>query len=170
MTTIVVWGVMRRGHRSRIHLAVSVNRQDGHLEAMPLQAGAGAQHRPVLDRGGDEVPSLGARRPGQARDGQVRVLGRAAGEHDLARLGTQRRGDLLAGIIQALPRSATDGMQARRVPEMLGEVREHGFEDLGPQRRGRGVVEVDGHGRGRLCPTGSDRPQSAGPPRAGEYR
>ena len=85
---------------------------------MPFEAGAGAQHRSVLDRGGDEVPSLGAGCPGQARDGEVRVLGRAAGEDDLAGLGAQRGRYFLAGVIEPLAGPPAGGVEARGVAEM----------------------------------------------------
>ena len=87
----------------RVDAAISVDRQVGHPEAGALHDCAGVEDRLVLHAAGDDMASLGARGPGGTLDGKVVGLAAAAGEDDLARLGTQDRGDLLACLVETLP-------------------------------------------------------------------
>ena len=96
----------------------------------------------VLDRADDEVAGLEALQV--AGEGQVVGLGAAGGEDDLALGGAEGRGDGGARRFDGAPPLAAQRVQLGRVAVALAEVRQHRLEDARVDRRGRGVVEVDG--------------------------
>ena len=92
----------------------------------------------------------GARMPGDHRSpgGRGDGLGGPAGEDDLAGAGTEQVGDLLAGLLERDAAGQPFGVDAARVGGHQAleaapvEHGHHGVARLGPQRRGRRVVEV----------------------------
>jgi hypothetical protein len=56
----------------------------------------------------------------------------------------EERGDLLARAIDGASRARAVDVPARRVAEVLAQVRQHRVDDLGQERRRRVVIEVDG--------------------------
>ena len=106
----------------------------------------------VLDRGAQDARAtrvLRATCPEQALDGEVVRLRAARGEDDLARPAVQRAGDRLAGLLDHPSGVATGAVQGRRVADAT-ELRGHRRCCFGEDRRGRRVVEIDGHRWSRL--------------------
>ena len=93
--------------------AVAVDGHPDDLEAELLEAGARVEHRAMLHGGGHDAVADGLARPRGALDGEVDGLRAAAREHDLARVGAERRGDRSRG-----PRR---GPGAPRRPALWGD-------------------------------------------------
>ena len=76
---------------------------------------------------------------------QVVGLGRARGEHDLARVGADQPRDIGARLLdrRLAPPCRRRGSRWMRVAELLGEVRQHRVEHARVERRRRLVVEID---------------------------
>jgi len=103
---------------------------------------AGQQDGMVLDGRAED----GAAGDGMgAEDGQIVRLGPPGGEHDLARLAPERGGDVVAGVVDGLPGGPGHGVAPRRVPEVLGQVGQHGGHGLGAHGRRRRVVQIRAH-------------------------
>jgi len=156
--------VERRLELVRIHPPVAIDRQLDDLEPELLEVPQRMTDGVVLDRRGDDPVAARLARPGRALQGEVVGLRAARGEDDLAPLGAQPCRDALVGIIERRARRATERMGRARVPERLGHERQHRVEDLAPERRRRGVIEVDRHRPDRTpepcskpCPTHRDR-------------
>jgi hypothetical protein len=141
-------------HLVGVDAAVSVHADDGDLEALPLEHRGRGEDRLVLHGAGHDVPAPRAGRPRHAAHGEIVRLGAAGGEHDLARLRPEVAGDLLARLVECLARATARRVDARRVALVLRQVREHGLEHLGTDRRGGRVIEVDRHRPmiARACP------------------
>ena len=94
-------------------------------------------------RGNDVIAAI-ASRAHDSFDREVVGLARAAGEHDLVRVGADERRDLPArGVDGFLRIPAKCMLLARGVAELPAEIREHGLEHAGIDRS-RGVkVEID---------------------------
>ena len=146
-----------RAHHLGGDHAVGRRIQEGHVEALALQALAGIEHGLVLDRASDDVAaallpggSLGIDLGG-ALHGEVVALGGAAGEDDFLRVGADQAGGLLAGGLDAvLGIPAETVVAASGIAELLAEIGKHGLHDAGVAAGGGGIVEVDGglHGHG----------------------
>jgi hypothetical protein len=80
-------------------------------------------------------------------DGEVIRL-RASGRKDdrLRRAAKQRR-DSLPCILNSCTGATTDRMLARRIAEVLAQVREHRVNDFGQQRGSGVVIKIDRHER-----------------------
>ena len=91
-----------------------------------------------------------------AEDGEVVGLGAAPGEHHLAGRAAERRGDVVAGLVEGPPGVA--GRRGRPLGLANRSARKGSMasDGLGPHRRRGGVVEVgDGvHRHGYGTPTG----------------
>ena len=125
--------------------AVGLDGQVGDAVARLFELLAGVEHGLVLGDLGDDVVAALAVHLGDALDGEVVGLGGAGGEDDLLGGGADELGDLLAGLLDGLlgfPAEAV--VAAGGVAEVAGEVRHHGFEHAGVERRGGVVVHVDG--------------------------
>jgi hypothetical protein len=132
-------GTQRVRDPLHVHDAGRVDRDDGHRHAAALQRLQRLQHRRVLDRGRDHV-ALGD----QTADHEVVGFRRPRGEHDLLRVCADERGHLRARLLDRVRGLLAESVVlARRVPEALGEVRQHRVEHRGVDRRRRVVVEVD---------------------------
>ena len=94
-------------------------------EPLPLEAVARGEHCLVLDRGGHDpvAEALLARRSSGSLHGEVVGLGAAVGEDDLARLATEVGRHRLARLFERGLRCPGHGVDARGVPERLGEER-----------------------------------------------
>ena len=92
--------------------------------------------------------------PGGALEGEVVRFGPAGREHDLAGLAMEVGGDLLVGVVERGAGGPAEAVGGARVPERLGQERQHRVEDLATERGRGGVVEVDRH---RADRTPSDR-------------
>jgi hypothetical protein len=114
----------------------------------PLEVPAGVEHGLVLGHLRDHVVALLAIELDHALDRQVVRLGRAARPDDVLRPRPDEPRHLLArGLHRLLGLPPEAVAPARRVPEDLGEVRQHGLEHARVDRRGRMVVHVDALGR-----------------------
>ena len=93
---------------------------------------------------GDDVIALLAVHLGDALDRQVVRFGGAAREDDFLGVGADQIGDLLARLFDRLFGFPPERMvAARRVAEVLREVRQHRLDDARIDRRRRVIVHVD---------------------------
>ena len=121
--------------------AEAVHGQIGRGESLPFERLHRPQHRVMLDLRGDDVPrALGG---GNALDSEIVRLGAARGEDDLILGDLEEARDLLARRLHAIARFAAEAVDARRIAEVLAEVRQHGLEHLGVHRGGCVVIEID---------------------------
>ena len=83
--------------------------------------------------------------PGSAKaeNCQVVAFGAAAGEDDLGGAASQQRRYRLPRTLDRRPRLLSVMMDGRRVAEVLPEVGLHRLKDLGQDRRGGVIVEID---------------------------
>ena len=128
-----------------IDAALAVDTDHAHPDMrVPLEVVRRIEHRVVLDRAHDEAVLFvaPASLEGTAEREVIR-LGATAREHDLRRLRADRGGDLHAGLVDESASGATLGVDARGVPVALAEDASHRLRDLGVDRRGRGVIEID---------------------------
>ncbi len=81
----------------------------------------------------------------RALDGKVVRLGRARGEHDLARLGADELRKLRPRALDRIRRLAAISVRDRAgIAEFLCEPRQHFLEHARIARRRRLVIEIDG--------------------------
>ena len=130
----------------RIDSPITIDRQLDDLEAEPLEIAERVADGMVLDRRGDDSMPAGLAGPSGAFEGEVVRLRAAGREDDLARLGVEARRHALVCLVEGGPRLSPERVRAGRVAELLREEGQHRVECLGPERRRRGVVEVDRHG------------------------
>ena len=97
----------------------------------------------MLDCRRDNVIARGAQCHCAALDCRVVGLGAAAGEDNLVGAAFQRLRHNIPSILQSLPGSLPNGVDAGRVAEGFLQVRQHGLQRLRPKGRGRGVVQID---------------------------
>ena len=122
------------------HLAELVHGQIRDLEAIAFEPLAGVEHGLVLGRLRDDVVALLLVHRGNALDGQVVALGRAARENNFLGRGTDQGRDLIAGFLDGRFRFPSIRMAATGgIPELLREVRQHGLDHARIDPR-RGVV------------------------------
>ena len=141
---------------------------DGHLDDLEpelLEVRERVADRVVLHRRGDDPRAARPAGPRGALEREVDRLGPAAREHDLAGVRPDRPREPLVRVVEGLAGGPTPGVRGRRVAEDAAQVRQHRLEDLGAQRRRRGVVEVDRHGPRIVRPgaSGSDAGPGAEP-------
>jgi hypothetical protein len=127
--------------RLGIHEAVPVHVQVGGLEPQGLEVLHRPQHRVVLDLRRDEVAATAPHR--HALDRHVVGLGAARGEHDLLLAHPEEVRHLLARGLEPLARLPAEAVHARRIAEVLAEVRQHRGNHLGMYRGGGVVIEID---------------------------
>ena len=84
--------------------------QQRHLEALAGQPSERIEDRLVFGGDRNQMIPAPAVALGRAADGQIVALGGAAGEHDLARLGADGRGDATAGVVDRLFRLPAEGV------------------------------------------------------------
>ena len=101
------------------------------------------EHGRMLDGGDDDFVAVRVR--GQAGAYRRIVALRAAGgEQDLVgEGGSDERRDLFAGRPHPLAAWRAEGVQRRRIAEMLGQIRQHRRDDLGIDPSRRVVVQID---------------------------
>src|SRR5205814_564574 len=164
MLTSVVSG-QRVPQGVRIHEPVAVDRQPGYLEAIALEGLDGTEHGIVFDGRGDQMPATVRISVGNASQGKVVTLGAAGGKDHVPCLDAVESRDLVAGLVDRLPGALAETIDAGGIAELLGQVRHHGLENLGVERRGGRMVQVHhrhhsmvSRGRGWL----SETPQLAG--------
>ena len=133
----------------RIHPAAAVHRDLHHLEAELLQVTHGVSDGVVLHGARHETVAVRLAGPRRALDGQVVRLRAAGRDHHLASRPTERDREALVGLVERVARNPSEGVGRGGIPERAAQVREHGFQGLGAQRRGRRVVQVDRH-QGRI--------------------
>ena len=78
-----------------------------------------------------------------ALQSRVVRLGAPGGEGDLTRAAAQRPGDRPAGRVHDAAALLGERVDAGRVAEVLREVRHHGSDHLGTDRRRRGMVHIN---------------------------
>jgi hypothetical protein len=121
--------------------AVDVHGDAAYLPAVPFKPVAGTCGGGVLDHAGDDAASRACL--GDATDREVVGLRAARGEEHLVGLASNEPCDLLPRVLHGLSRPQPQRVPARRVAEVLAQVGQHGVDDLGEDRRGRVVIEID---------------------------
>ena len=125
----------RRFERGERDQAVLGDRQVGDAEPFALQGRAAFEHAFVLGQQSDDVVfrrvggGVLAREMRRALQGKVVGLGRAGGEHDLARIGVDEARNFGARPVDRRHRAvAVDMAFAVRVAVIDGEIRHHRLE------------------------------------------
>ncbi len=132
---------------ARVHDAVVVRHEQGHVENFLLERFEDVDDGLVLGHLADQVPPAAGLVVCDPRDRKVVRLGRARSEYDTVRVDADQSRDLASrrlddpvGLLPVL-------VARRRVAEQCGipEYTDHGIGDSRIHRRRRGVVEVDVH-------------------------
>ena len=127
------------------------DRQERHAHAVAAKSSQRIKHRFVFRLDADHMVPLTAWVFGQAAEGQVVALRRAAGEHDFAGIGVQGPGDRASSLFNGLVDFRADRVAGTgRVAVLFAEVRQHGGDDPRIDSRGGMVIEIDG-GLNHLC-------------------
>ncbi len=87
--------------------------------------------------------------PGDAAYGQVVAFAAAGSEHDFGRAGVEDGGNGAASFVQRLFGYASLAVNAGSVAEVFTEIGQHCFQHQRRDRRGGGMVEIDGAGGSR---------------------
>ena len=154
----------RRVQLVRVNPPVAIHRQLDDLEPELLEIAQRMPDGVVLDRRGHDPMTTALARPCRALEGEVVRLGPAGCEDDLAGLGIQARGDSLVRIVERGARGTAERVGGARVAERFRQERPHRLEDLGSDRRRRGVIEVDRH------PGDATPPSPGGPYEASTWK
>ena len=133
----------------RVHAAEAVDGDLHHLETELLQVAHGVPDGVVLHGARHEPVAVRLAGPRRALDRQVVRLRAAGGDHELAGRPTERDRQALVGLVERVAGDPAERVSRRGVPEQAAQVREHGLQGLGAQRRGRRMVQVDRH-QGRI--------------------
>ena len=140
-------GTERGLERPHVEHALSRDGHGAHRDAVPLEIAAGFEHRFVLDRGNDKFRRALRKKLAEplhdAPQHHVVRLRRRAGEDDLAKIGTERRGDPLAGRVERRDRFLPERMHRAGVPEPGAEIRPHRACDRVVDRRRCRVIQID---------------------------
>ena len=143
-------GAQQPGEAIRADQSGGVDAQGVEPPALFHQPLGRLDHAGVFDRGDDDLSGLDAVRRTWAIPRTARLLASVplAGENqpvrlEVAEVGAENFGDLLAGIFQAAAGTLPRLVLAGRVGVTLGEASGNGVGDLRAGRRRRAVVEVD---------------------------
>ena len=119
------------------------------LESLALQLTHAVERGLVLGLERDDVLAAALVELRRALEREIDRLGRAAGPDNLARVGIDQCGHLLARFLDDGLGLPTPGMAARgRIAEMLAQPGDHGVDNAGVYRRGCAVIEVNREMRG----------------------
>ena len=142
----------------RIHNAVPVNREIGYADAVSFEILTGLEDGVVLDCGGDDMIAAIFAGAGDTLDGEIVCLCPAARKHDLRGIGADEVCHFAPRFFHGLPGLFAQGVSARGIAEGMPQERQHGFEDIRMQRRGRAMVKINGlHANSfRVFPSGAD--------------
>ena len=134
-----------------IDAALLVHRQLVHHVALFFELVAQRQDGRVLDHGGDDAAPFGLRLDG-GEDGGGIGFGTAGGEDDFGIVrGAEQGLHLDPGLLQRLAHLCAETVDGRGIAELLGEERQHGFDDRRIAGRRCVVVHVDGFHGGSLA-------------------
>ena len=109
----------------------AIDGEPRHFEAGLLERVRRTQHRIVLDRGRNHVPSLVGIPLRDPLEREVVALRSARCEDDFLGRHPVISGDLVARLVDCLARALTEPINTRGVAELVGEVRHHRLEHLG---------------------------------------
>jgi SHS2 domain-containing protein len=150
----------RRLELVEVEQAVFLHVEVGDVETLALQLAHRVEHRLVLCLHGDQVLAARLVELRRALDREVVRLGRTRRPDDLARVGADQRGDVLARLLDHRFGFPAPGVAARRgVAEVLTQPRDHRVNDTLVHRVRGGVVDVDREVRGRVHGRFVGRPQ-----------
>jgi len=119
-----------------------VDGQPRDLKASLFERVRRAEHRVVLDGGGDHVPAAVDVTLRDPLKGEVVALRAARRENDFFGRHPVIGSDLVPRLVDCLPRALTEPVDAGGIAKLVGEVRHHRLKHLGIERRGCGMVEV----------------------------
>jgi len=128
----------------RIHNAVPVNREIGYGDAVSFEILTGLEDGVVLDYGGDDMIAAIFAGAGDALDREIVCLCPTARKHDLRGIGADEGCHFAPRFFYGLPGFSAQGVSARGIAEGMPQEGQHGFEDIGMQRRGRAMVKING--------------------------
>jgi hypothetical protein len=152
---------MRHGDQRRVavdclsrlvqpHASIRVDADAGHATRMPFEPRTRLRRRRMFDHARDDVVA-GLERFDCAADCEIVRFGAARCEEHFGGVAAEQRGDLFARACHGSARTRAVDVAARRIAEMLAQVRKHRIDDLGQNGCRCIVVEVDGvvvgHGR-----------------------
>jgi hypothetical protein len=112
------------------HATLAVDGKTSHFDSLTFKQLARPSGGGMLYRRGDDV-SPRRRTIERTPDGEVVGLGAPRREHDFVGLAAEERGHLFAGVFHGAFGALTIDMSARRVAEVLPQVRQHRLDDQG---------------------------------------
>ena len=130
-------------HRRRVHPALGVHRQVGHLIALLFQVLGRVEDGVVLDGGGNDVPALLLTELRHPAQGPVVGLGAAGGEIELLRPGVQTGGDVRPGGFQIGLGLLTKGVETGGIAISLLQMGHHSGQRSGGKPGGGGVIGIE---------------------------
>ncbi len=98
----------------------------------------------MLDRAGDNVPSVLTHGMRHTANCQIVRFGRAAGKHDVFGTRADQGGNLFARRHHGGMRVLTVYMRGRRITEVFPQIGQHRLDDARIDRRGGVVIQIDG--------------------------
>ena len=119
-----------------------IDRRDPHVVTGRVERSRGLDHGLVLDARADDAAAGVAASEAQGR--QVVRLAAGPGEDDPSSRGAECREQPIPGLLHGDAARPTICVQARRIAELLRQVRFHRRPYLRAERSGRGVIEIDG--------------------------
>ncbi len=124
--------------------AALVDGQERHVPSAASQRLQRIEHGFVLNRGGNQMTSTGRLQGfGCAAKSEVVAFGASGGKHNLRGVGPDQGGDLTPGVIDARLGLLAEVVNARRVAPQLPNRPVDPVGDLGGDRGGRVVIEID---------------------------
>ena len=137
-------GAYGRLEHLQIQHAVGLHLQIGHFKALALQLAAGVEHGLVLGLHRDQVLALGLVEMRSTLQGQVIGFGGTGGPDDLARVGTDQGGHLLAALFNGGFGFPTPGVAAGcRIAKVVAQPGNHGVHHPLIAGVGGAVVHVN---------------------------
>ena len=126
--------------------AVALRRQIGHVETFTLELTAGVQHGFVFGFTGDDVLAFFLIEVGRTFDRQVIGFGRARGENNFTRIGTNQLSNLITGDINRLLSLPAKTVRTRSwvtKSPVQSQTLHHFLSNTRIHRRRCGVIEID---------------------------
>src|SRR5215467_3654880 len=97
----------------------------------------------MLDCGGDYMTPMCLRSFANTSNRQVVRLSTTGGEDKFVRLRIDKRSDRAAGFINCCPGFLSKLVDARGIPELAAQVRQHRLQDARVNRRGSAMIQIN---------------------------
>ena len=135
--------VDRGGDMLGIDQAIRLRRHPRDFVPLAFQKRTAYFGRRMFDRAGDDVAARIVD-PHHAANGNIARFGAAAGKDDFIGRGADQSRDFGARGFNGIVGAAAKAVRRRRIAELAAQIRQHGVEHRGVDRRGGVVVEING--------------------------